>query len=55
LTPIGDKSGAEQKWKEKELVEALYPQNERVTLATDEREVVGDFAPELHASGWRYR
>ncbi|OJT11453.1 hypothetical protein TRAPUB_12005 [Trametes pubescens] len=43
LTPAStSKDAAEQKWTEKEVVKALYPDRE-VLLASDEREVVGDF------------
>ncbi|GLB40376.1 putative calcineurin-like phosphoesterase [Lyophyllum shimeji] len=40
LTPIGD--DVEQRWVEKEVVSALYPERQEV-LVVDEREVVGDF------------
>ncbi|KAI0359849.1 Metallo-dependent phosphatase [Trametes cingulata] len=43
LTPLADPSSNEQKWREKEVVKALYVDRE-VVLASDEREVVGDFA-----------
>ncbi len=43
LTPAStSKDAAEQKWTEKEVVKALYPDRE-VLIASDEREVVGDF------------
>jgi len=40
LTPIGD--DASQRWREKEVVTALYFGRQEV-LAVDEREIVGDF------------
>jgi hypothetical protein len=40
LTPIGGDSS--QRWREKEVVSALY-QDRRVVLAVDEREIVGKF------------
>jgi hypothetical protein len=43
LTPVaGDVSGSEQRWMEREVVTALYPDRQEV-LVTDEREVIGDF------------
>jgi hypothetical protein len=43
LTPIaGDGTGATQRWTEKEVVSALYPDKQEV-LVVDEREIVGDF------------
>jgi hypothetical protein len=42
LTPIGDKSGGEQRWIEEEIVEALYP-DRKDQLVVDKREVMGDF------------
>ena len=40
LTPIGD--DASQRWREKEVVSALYHDRQEV-LAVEEREIVGDF------------
>jgi len=40
LTPIGD--DASRRWREKEVVSALYHDRQEV-LAVDEREIVGDF------------
>lgn len=40
LTPIGD--DASKRWREKEVVSALYHDRQEV-LAVDEREIVGDF------------
>ena len=40
LTPIGD--DASQRWREKEVVSALYHDRQEV-LAVDEREIVGNF------------
>ena len=46
LTPIGDDDdyddASQQRWREKEVVSALYHDRQEV-LAVDEREVVGDF------------
>jgi len=43
LTPIADNdSGSKQRWMEKEVVSALYPDRQEL-LVVDEREVVGDF------------
>jgi hypothetical protein len=43
LTPIVvNDSGSQQRWIEKEVVSALYPDRQEL-LVTDEREVVGDF------------
>jgi len=43
LTPIADNaSGGKQRWVEKEVVTALYPDRQEL-LVVDEREVVGDF------------
>ncbi|EKM78847.1 hypothetical protein AGABI1DRAFT_59991 [Agaricus bisporus var. burnettii JB137-S8] len=41
LAPIGDP--AERRWQETEVISALYP-DRREVLATDEREVIGDFS-----------
>ena len=38
--PIGD--GSSQRWREKEVVSALYHDRQEV-LAVDEREIVGNF------------
>jgi hypothetical protein len=35
-------SGSEQRWIEKEIVTALYPDRQEI-LVMDEREIVGDF------------
>ena len=40
LTPTGD--DASQRWREKEVVSALYQDRQEV-LAVEEREIVGDF------------
>jgi len=43
LTPLdGHGHGAEQRWIEKEVVSALYPDGEEV-IVVEERQVVGDF------------
>lgn len=43
LTPIGvSDSGSKQRWIEKEVVSALYPDRQEL-LVTDEREVTGNF------------
>jgi len=40
LKPVGDANS--QRWMEKEVVSALYPDRQEI-LASDEREVVGEF------------
>ena len=46
LTPVADGvSGGEQRWIEKEVVTALYPDRQEI-LVTEEREVMGDFRPQ---------
>jgi len=40
LNPVGD--AGSQRWKEKEVVSALYPDRQEI-IASDEREVVGEF------------
>jgi hypothetical protein len=44
LAPLDEAgAGAERRWKERELVVAVYP-DRREVLADDERTVTGDFA-----------